>query len=59
MVSRAEMAHGSDQDPVGFHNPGGVWILHPQELEHGRGKASASAEPELREGTVVPQGQRE
>lgn len=72
LPSGAEMARGSAQEPsVAFCNPGGVWILqpghilHPQELERARGKASASAEPERAlgcphgRGTVTPQGQRE
>lgn len=61
------MASGSDQDPspVGFCNPGGVWILqpgnmlHPQELERGRGKASASAEAECALGCPHRRGDRD
>lgn len=61
------MASGSDQDPspVGFCNPGGIWILqpgnmlHPQELERGRGKASASAEAECALGCPHRRGDRD
>lgn len=44
---------------MGFRNPGGVWILHPQELERGRGKASASAEPERALGCPHRRGDRD